>query len=135
MVKSDLFGTGLFREVPKSSYISEIDTFSSAVQYSDWKAINVQALLTGSVLVTGEKLSVKFRLFDVFSNSELGKGLQFNSTKQGWRRIAHKVADEVYSRITGEQGYFDSRVVYVAETGKKGSRKKRLAIMDFDGAN
>ena len=135
LVKIDLFGTGLFREVPKSSYISEIDTFSSAVQYSDWKAINVQALLTGSVLVTGEKLSVKFRLFDVFSNSELGKGLQFNSTKQGWRRIAHKVADEVYSRITGEQGYFDSRVVYVAETGKKGSRKKRLAIMDFDGAN
>ena len=103
LVRSDLFGTGLFREVPKSSYISEIDTFSSAVQYSDWKAINVQALLTGSVLVTGEKLSVKFRLFDVFSNSELGKGLQFNSTKQGWRRIAHKVADEVYSRITGEQ--------------------------------
>jgi TolB protein len=49
----------------------------------------------------------------------LAKGLQFNSTKQGWRRIAHKVADEVYSRITGEQGYFDSRVVYVAETGKK----------------
>ena len=99
LVKSNLLGTGLFREVPKSSYISGIDNFSSPVQYSDWKAINVQALLTGSVLVTGEKLSVKFRLFDVFSNNELGKGLQFNSTRQGWRRIAHKVADEVYSRI------------------------------------
>ena len=94
LVKSNLSGTGLFREVPKSSYISGIDNFSSPVQYSDWKAINVQALLTGSVLVTGEKLSVKFRLFDVFSNNELGKGLQFNSTRQGWRRIAHKVADE-----------------------------------------
>jgi len=135
LVKNDLLGSGLFREVPKSSYISGIDKFNSPIQYSDWKAIKVQALLTGSVLVSGEKLSVKFRLFDVFSNNELGKGLQFNSTKQGWRRVAHKVADEVYSRITGEQGYFDSRVVYVAETGKKGSRKKRLAIMDFDGAN
>ena len=79
LVKSNLSGTGLFREVPKSSYISGIDNFSSPVQYSDWKAINVQALLTGSVLVTGEKLSVKFRLFDVFSNNELGKGLQFLS--------------------------------------------------------
>jgi TolB protein len=135
LVKNDLLGTGLFREVPKSSYISGVDNFRSTVQYSDWKAINVQALLTGSVLVTGENLSVNFRLFDIFSNSELGKGLQFNTTKKGWRRIAHKIADEVYSRITGEQGYFDSRVVYVAETGKKGSRRKRLAIMDFDGAN
>ena len=67
LIKSDLLGSGLFREVPKSSYISGIDNFSSPIQYSDWKAINVQALLTGSVLVTGEKLSVKFRLFDVFS--------------------------------------------------------------------
>ena len=73
LIKDDLLGTGLFREVPRSSYISGIDNFSSPIQYSDWKAINVQALLTGSVLLSGENLSVKFRLFDIFS--------QFSETK------------------------------------------------------
>ncbi len=78
---------------------------------------------------------MKFRLYDVFSGAELGTGLQFAGTVDGWRRMAHKVADAVYSRITGEGGYFDSRVVYVSETGPKDNRQKRLAIMDYDGAN
>ena len=78
---------------------------------------------------------MKFRLYDVFSGAELGSGLQLAGTVDGWRRIAHKVADAVYSRITGEGGYFDSRVVFVSETGPKDDRKKRLAIMDYDGAN
>ena len=135
VVKVDLNGTGLFREVPSSSYISSVDTFSSPIQYSDWRAINVQALLIGSVLVTKENLSVKLRIIDVFSNKELGEVLEINFNKKKWRRVAHKISDIVYSRITGEQGYFDSRVAYVSETGKKGSREKRLAIMDFDGEN
>ena len=71
----------------------------------------------------------------MFSGAELGDGLQFAGTTDGWRRIAHKVADVVYSRITGESGYFDSRVVFVSETGPKDNRRKRLAVMDYDGAN
>lgn len=95
-----------------------------------------QALITGSVsLQSGGRLVVKFRVYDVFAGQELGNGLQFAGTEDGWRRMAHKVADAVYSRITGEGGYFDSRVVYVSETGPKDDRKKRLAIMDYDGAN
>jgi TolB protein len=78
---------------------------------------------------------VKFRVFDVFSDQPLGEGLQFVGTQDGWRRMAHKVADQVYSRITGEGGYFDSRVVFVSESGPKDARQKRLAIMDYDGAN
>ena len=80
-------------------------------------------------------MTVQFRLYDVFSGAELGAGLQFGGTTQAWRRIAHKVADPVYARITGESGYFDSRVVFVAETGPKDARRKRLAVMDYDGAN
>ena len=135
VVAADLSGTGLFREVPATSYISQITSFQSPVQYADWKAINTQALVTGSVSVEGNQLIVQFRLFDVFSQSQLGQGLQFVGTTDGWRRMAHKVADAVYSRITGETGYFDSRVVFVNETGPKNARKKRLAIMDYDGAN
>tara|TARA_B100001248_G_scaffold223834_1_gene180785 strand:+ start:6759 stop:8057 length:1299 start_codon:yes stop_codon:yes gene_type:complete len=135
VVKDDLSGTGLFREVPKSSYISGIDTFSSPVQYSDWRVINVQALLIGSVLVTSETLSVKFKLIDIFSNGQLGDTVEIKFEKKKWRRVAHKVADIVYSRITGEKGYFDSRIAYISETGVKGSRQKRLTIMDYDGEN
>lgn len=135
VVAQDLIGTGLFREIPASAFISTVSDFNAEVQYADWKAINAQALVTGAVNVSGNTLTVKFRLYDVFSGAELGDGLQFSGTTDGWRRMAHKVADAVYSRITGESGYFDSRVVYVSETGPKDARKKRLAIMDYDGAN
>ena len=132
---AELAGTGLFREIPANAFISQITDFAAPVQYADWKAINAQALVTGAVTVIGDQVTVKFRLHDVFSATELGEGLQFAGTTDGWRRIAHKVADVVYSRITGETGYFDSRVVYVSETGPKNERRKRLAVMDYDGAN
>ena len=135
VIAADLTGTGLFREVPSSAFISQINDFSAAVQYADWKAINAQALITGAVRVQGGQVRVQFRVYDVFSGAELGDGLQFVGASDGWRRIAHKVADAVYSRITGEGGYFDSRVVFVSESGPKSERRKRLAVMDYDGAN
>ncbi|PIE13441.1 MAG: Tol-Pal system beta propeller repeat protein TolB [Rhodobacterales bacterium] len=135
VVAADLTGTGLFREIGSNAFISQITSFSSPVQFADWKAINAQALITGAVSVSGDRVVVKFRVYDVFAGTELGSGLQFAGTTAGWRRMAHKVADVVYSRITGEGAYFDSRVVFVSETGPKNARKKRLAIMDYDGAN
>ena len=134
VVISDLQGTGLFRAIPETAHISKITAFNSPVQYADWRAINAQALVTGAVTVQGDRVTVKFRLFDVFTGAPLGDGLQFGGTKASYRRLAHKVADTVYSRITGESGYFDSRVVFVNETGPKNARQKRLAIMDYDGA-
>ncbi len=135
VVSADLVGTGLFREIPRTAFISDVSSFAAPVQYADWKAINAEALITGAVAVQGGNLTVKFRLYDVFSGAELGSGLQFTGTTDGWRRMAHKVADAVYARVTGEGPYFDSRVVYVSETGAKDARQKRLAIMDYDGAN
>ncbi|UXX85130.1 Tol-Pal system beta propeller repeat protein TolB [Roseovarius pelagicus] len=136
VIAADLTGTGLFREIPAKAFISRITSFNSPVQFADWKAVNAQALVTGAVSVDASgKLVVRFRIWDVFAGQELGSGLQLVGTQDGWRRIAHKVADQVYSRITGEGGYFDSRVVFVAESGPKDKRAKRLAIMDYDGAN
>jgi len=135
VISADLTGTGLFREIPRDAYISTVTSFQSPVQYSDWKAINAQALITGAVSTQGDKVIVKFRLFDVFSEAQLGDGLQFAASQDSWRRMAHKVADAVYSRITGEGGYFDSRVVFVSAAGPKNARRTRLAIMDYDGAN
>jgi len=136
VVAADLTGTGLFREIPASAHIARVTSFDSPIAFADWKAINAQALVTGAVNVTGDgRITVKFRLWDVFSDAALGEGLQFGGGVTGWRRMAHKVADQVYSRITGEGGYFDSRVVFVSESGPKDARAKRLAIMDYDGAN
>jgi TolB protein len=136
LIAQDLSGTGLFREIQQQAHISKITSFASPIQFSDWKAVNAQALVVGAVStsLTGQ-ITVKFRIFDVFAGQELGKGLKFSGSGDGWRRIGHKVADVIYSRLTGESGYFDSRLVFVSESGRKGARKKRLAIMDYDGAN
>jgi TolB protein len=135
VIAADLVGTGLFREIPSSAYISQVTNFGAAVQYADWKAINAQGLVTGAVSMdSAGNLSVKFRVFDVYAEAPLGSGLQLGGSTTSWRRIAHKVADVVYSRITGEGGYFDSRVVFVSQTGPKNDRKKRLGVMDYDGA-
>ncbi|WP_322889878.1 MULTISPECIES: Tol-Pal system beta propeller repeat protein TolB [unclassified Yoonia] len=135
LVAQNLSGTGLFREVPANAFISQVNSFAQPVAFADWRAVNAQALVVGAVSVNGDQVNVKFRLFDIFSGQELGSGLQFAGTTAGWRRMGHKVSDAVYSRITGEGGYFDSRVVFVAESGPKDNRLKRLAIMDYDGAN
>nr|WP_121632734.1 Tol-Pal system beta propeller repeat protein TolB [Tropicibacter alexandrii] len=136
IVAEDLVGTGLFREIPRDAHISRVSNFGAPVQFADWKAINAQALVTGAVSADASgRVVVKFRVWDVFAGTEMGQGMQFAAQVDGRRRLAHKVADQVYSRLTGETPYFDSRVVFVSETGPKDAREKRLAIMDYDGAN
>ncbi|MBR9862279.1 MAG: Tol-Pal system protein TolB [Rhodobacteraceae bacterium] len=135
VVTADLVNTGLFRAIPASAHIGTISNFNAPAQFSDWKAINAQALVTGAVSLTeNNQMVVKFRLFDVFGQEQL-EGVQFAASSQSWRRMSHKVADVIYSRLTGEDPYFDSRVAYIAEEGPKNDRKKRVAVMDYDGAN
>ena len=136
VVISDLEGTGFFRNIGEEAHISRITSFDGGIAFEDWKAINAQVLVTGAVSVAGDRITVKFRAYDVVNGSVIeGAALQFAGTADGWRRMAHKVADVVYSKITGEGGYFDSRVVFVSESGPKNARAKRLAVMDYDGAN
>ncbi len=135
VVVADLTGTGLFREIPSAAHIGRIANFDAPVAFADWKAINAQALITGAVGVNGDRAQVRFRLWDVFAQQGLGEGLQFEGGVGSWRRLAHKVADAVYARLTGESGYFDSKVAFIAASGPKDARRKQLAIMDYDGAN
>ncbi len=136
VVISDLEGTGFFRTIGEEAHISRVTSFDGGIAFEDWKAINAQVLITGAVSVAGDRITVKFRAYDVFNGTTLeGAALQFAGTTDGWRRMAHKVADVVYSTITGEGGYFDSRVVFVSESGPKNERLTRLAVMDYDGAN
>jgi TolB protein len=127
---------GSFRTIGEAAHISKITSFDGGVAFEDWKAINAQVLITGAVTVAGDRITVKFRAYDVFNGQVLeGAALQFAGTTDSWRRMAHKVADVIYSKITGEGGYFDSRVVFVSASGPKNQRLKRLAVMDYDGAN
>ncbi|MEJ6392459.1 Tol-Pal system beta propeller repeat protein TolB [Gymnodinialimonas sp. 2305UL16-5] len=136
VIAADLRGTGLFRQIPPDAYIAQVTDFDASISYPDWQAINAQALITGAVSQRSDgQIAVRFRLFDIFSQAPLGEGLQYVGPADSWRRMAHTVADQVYSRITGEGGYFDTRVAFIAEEGPKNARLKRLAIMDYDGAN
>ncbi|MDG1970986.1 MAG: Tol-Pal system protein TolB, partial [Paracoccaceae bacterium] len=135
VVMNDLVDSGLFRSIEETAFIEQVVDFDVEPTYADWQAINADALFTGHAKIEPDgRVLVKFRLFDPFSKGQV-EGLQFFSDPADWRRIGHKIADAVYAKMTGEGGYFDSRIVYVDERGPKGNRQKRLAIMDQDGEN
>jgi len=135
VITANLQRSGLFKPLDPATFTDHPQDVNLQPQFPAWKAINAQALLNGQVTVDPDgRLKVDFRLWDVFSQQQL-IGLQFTSTPDNWRRVAHKISDAVYERLTGEKGYFDSRIVFVAESGPHSRRIRRLAIMDQDGAN
>jgi TolB protein len=135
VITADLARSGLFKPVDKAAFIQKITNPDAAPRFEDWKVINAQALLTGRVSKDPDgRLRAEFRLWDVFGGSQL-VGQQFFTRPENWRRVAHIIADQIYEKLTGEKGYFDTRVVFVSEQGPKTARIRQLAIMDQDGAN
>jgi TolB protein len=135
VITANLRRSGLFAPVDPAAFIEKITSFDNLPRFQDWKAINAQFLITGRVTLQGDgRLKVEFRLWDVSSGQQL-TGQQYFTSPDNWRRIAHIVSDAAYERATGEKGYFDTRIVFIDETGPKERRVKRLAIMDQDGAN
>ena len=126
--------SGLFNPLKKDSFVQKPDIAHIKPRFEDWRLIKAQALVTGKVTVSEDKLRVEFRLWDVVAAKEM-LALAFSTTPSNWRRVAHMISDKVYQRLTGEEGYFDTRIIYVSETGSKTQRFKKLAIMDQDGAN
>jgi len=135
VIAADLERSGLFAPIDERAFIQQGITSDVLPRFQDWRLINAQALVAGSVKPgAAGKYSVEFRLWDVFGGTEMF-AITYNFTPDTWRRAAHIVADDIYKRITGEDGYFDTRIVYIAESGPKDNRQKRLAIMDQDGEN
>ena len=135
IVTADLKRSGLFAPIDKGAFIEKISNPDATPRFDDWKVINAQALVTGSVGREADgRIRAQYRLWDTFAGQQMS-GEQFFANNANTRRVAHIIADAIYERITGEKGYFDTRVVFVDESGPKNSRKKRLAIMDQDGAN
>jgi TolB protein len=134
IIAADLDRSGLFKPTDPAAFI-ERASIDATPRFDNWKPLNVQALVAGRVTGTGDgRLRGEYRLWDVFSGRQIA-GEQFFIPANVSRRLAHIIADSVYERLTGEKGYFDSRIVFVDETGTKDHRVKRLAIMDQDGAN
>jgi len=126
--------SGLFNPLKKESFVQNPDIAHVKPRFEDWKLIKAQALVTGKVTVSEDKLRAEFRLWDVVAAKEM-IALAFSTTPDNWRRVAHIISDKIYQRLTGEEGYFDTRIIYVSETGPKTQRYKKLAVMDQDGAN
>ena len=134
VVEKNFKSTGLFNPLNKDAFVQKPDIAHLKPRFEDWSLITAQALVTGKILIKDEKLKVEFRLWDVAANKEM-IALAFTTTPANWRRVAHIISDKIYERLTGETGYFDTRIIYVSETGEKTQRVKKLAIMDQDGAN
>ncbi len=134
VIANDLGGTGLFRAVNQNAFPRLTMATVTAPAFEPVRTSGAQALAAGAVTASGGVLTISCYLYDLFSEEQLVRQ-EFTVTPAGWRRAAHKCADLIYSRLTGESGYFDSRIIYVAESGPATNRVKRLAIMDQDGAN
>ncbi|PIR39143.1 MAG: Tol-Pal system beta propeller repeat protein TolB [Alphaproteobacteria bacterium CG11_big_fil_rev_8_21_14_0_20_39_49] len=135
VVEKDLISSGLFRSITRRAFIQKINGSATVPEFPSWTGINASALATGGInLIANNEFEMEFRLWDTHAQQQIA-GKSYSTNRNNWRRIAHLMADEIYSRLTGESGYFDTRIVYVSESGPAIKRVKRLAIMDQDGAN
>lgn len=134
VITNNLVSTGLFRAADPKSFIETLSA-TGRPRFNAWRPLGVDGLVAGRVAQLADgSLRVEFRLWDVVSEVQM-EGVGFTTPVTNWRRIAHVISDRIYTRLTGEDGYFDTRIVYIAEQGDALNRKKRLAIMDQDGAN
>ena len=134
VVENNLKSSGLFNPLKREAFLQKPDIAHLKPRFEDWSLIKAQALITGEVKYENEKLRVEFRLWDVLAGKEM-MALAFTTVPDNWRRVGHIITDKVYQRLTGEKGYFDTRIIYVSEKGPKTNRVKKLAIMDQDGYN
>jgi len=134
VVANDLRSSGMFLPIDQAAFIEQGVGTDALPRFEDWRVVNAQALVVGRIGASEGRLRAEFRLWDVFAGKQLA-GEQFFARPKDARRVGHIIADAIYERITGEKGYFDTRIVFVDESGPKDKRVKRLAIMDQDGFN
>jgi TolB protein len=135
VITNNLRRSGYFTPLEKDKHPERQPAFDALPNFSAWKTSGAQALITGRVARDASgRLQAQFRLWDVLAGQQI-EGQQYFTDPNNARRVAHIISDAVYTKITGVGGFFDTRVVFVSETGSKENRSKRLAIMDQDGAN
>ncbi len=132
VVENDLKRTGLFRIVNHDAF-PEFVKMNEMPNFTSWAAIKTRALVQASIKTDGkDKYKLEFYLWDVDGKEQI-EAQSLIASKKSVRRLAHIMADAIYERLTGEEGYFDTQIVFIAETGSVSNRTKRMAIMDQDG--
>lgn len=137
IIAADLERSGLFKPLPKEAFLEQFRSVDQVPRSADWGRIGAEGVVVGEARrLPDGRLQARFRLWDTVlrGGTDLG-GQQLAVPQQNWRRLAHRIADYIYEKFTLEKGYFDTRIVFVDETGPKDKRRKRLAVMDQDGAN
>jgi len=134
VITNNLRSSGLFRPVDRQAFIQTPEAAAATPRFQDWRVIGAVALVTGKVDGSGDRLRVEFRLWDILPEQQ-ALGTAYNATSSNWRQIAHIISDDIYKRMLGETGYFNTRIAYIAESGPRDRRVRRLAIMDQDGEN
>ncbi len=135
VIENDLTSSGIFKIIDRQAYIQILDSINMRPKFEDWKVLKAQGLVYGQVEEKEDgSLQVSYRLFDVYFAQQI-EGTSLTTKAENWRRIAHMISDQIYQRITGEKGYFDTRIVYISEEGNDKNKIKKLAIMDQDGEN
>lgn len=134
VIANNLQRSGYFNPIDPATFTDQPGV-SKPPKFEAWRALKAQFLITGQATLQGDKLTVAFRLWNVDTGTETSKGIQFSAGVKDVRRLGHKISDAVYTAITNYGPYFDTRIVFVDESGTKNKRVKRLAIMDQDGAN
>ena len=111
VVEKNLTASGLFNPLDKDAFLQAPDIANLKPRFEDWNLIKAQALITGKVNFVDDKLRVEFRLWDVLAGKEM-MALAFTTVPNNWRRVGHIITDKVYERLTGEKGYFDTRIIW-----------------------
>ena len=135
IISNDLASSGRFDPLPKRDLISEPHE-KSEINFKDWRLLRSEGLLVGKVSTEdGELHKVQFQLFDVYKSQQLA-GMRYQVPAGGLRRLAHKIADQVYEALTGEVGVLSTRLAFVTEVkGVDGKKRYALQVSDADGAN
>lgn len=135
VIASDLRSSGAFTPLGPAGIGGYSVAEAGSPNYAGWRGAGAGALVAGYVEARPDgRITVACLLHDVTAGRQLASQ-GFTVAAGEWRRAAHKCADTVYARLTGEGAYLDTRIVYVAETGPKTNRVKRIALMDSDGSN
>lgn len=133
IIGKDLRNSGLYEPIARQNMISQ-PTQASEVIYRDWKALNAQYLLVGSVVPSGARLQIQFALFNVATEQQVFTGTVGGSTDQ-LRDMAHYISDQVFEKLTGIKGAFSTRMLYVtAERFSVNNTRYTLQRSDYDGA-
>jgi TolB protein len=134
VISNDLKSSSFFRIIPEVAFIENKIGIKHRPLFASWRQIKADILLNGDIELKGDKLEISFVIWDSTLEKDIHKEILELPVKL-WRRGAHKIADTIYERITGDKGYFDTRIAYISESGTPMKKIKRVAVMDFDGEN